>query len=312
MKHTLRITLILVAIFFITQLFGLFTVSQNIEVKKDIKTGVVVIEHKETIVGEPPKSESGVQSVGVLFFAIIIGTIILLLLIKFKINKLFKYWYLFAVVSTISVTLGVYFKFFSTTVNNLSVLAIAILIAYYKIYKGNLILHNISEILIYSGIAVLFVRWFENWLWAIFVFLILISIYDMFAVWKSKHMIKLAKYQSENKVFAGLKIPYELSKGRKEHIVGEPQKGKGTKVAILGGGDIAFPLIFAGTVMSNLILKHGFSKINALGMASIITITSTLALLALLTYGKKDRFYPAMPFISAGSFVGYFIVFLFL
>ena len=40
------------------------------------------------------------------------------------------------------------------------------------------------------------------------ILLVLISIYDAYAVWKSKHMITLAKSQAKANVFAGLMIPY--------------------------------------------------------------------------------------------------------
>lgn len=65
--------------------------------------------------------------------------------------------------------------------------------------------------------------------------LLIISLYDYIAVRKTGHMIKLAKFQAKLKIFAGLLIPY----------------GK-NKEAILGGGDIGFPLIFAGVAMKTL------------------------------------------------------------
>ena len=36
------------------------------------------------------------------------------------------------------------------------------------------------------------------------VILFLISVYDFIAVWKTKHMIRLAKFQAKMKLFAGL------------------------------------------------------------------------------------------------------------
>ena len=307
MKHTLKITLILVSIFFITQIFGIFTVSQNIEVKKDA-SGAVIIEHKETIVGEPLKSESGYQSVGIITAAIIIGTLILLLFIRLKTNILWKYWYLAAVIMTMAITFGVYINLFRSGLNYIIALMLAIILAWYKIYKKNVIIHNITEIFIYTGIAVLFVRMFEGWLWAAFLILIIISLYDIFAVRMSKHMIKIAEYQTKNKIFAGLSIPYKLPAIAKD--LKTKEKKKGIKTAVLGGGDIAFPLIFSGSVMSNLIINHGIEKTLAAALTSIISVTATLALLCLLIKAKKDKFYPAMPYITAGCVVGYLIVLL--
>ncbi|MEM4337110.1 MAG: hypothetical protein QXG86_03835, partial [Candidatus Woesearchaeota archaeon] len=74
----------------------------------------------------------------------------------------------------------------------------------------------------------------------------------------------------------------------------------------LGGGDIGFPLIFAGVTMKGLIIK--MTEFQSFFLASIICICATISLLILLIKSKKDRFYPAMPFISLGCFIGYAIV----
>ena len=83
----------------------------------------------------------------------------------------------------------------------------------------------------------------------------------------------------------------------------KPRAKKGAvkvKMAILGGGDLGFPLIFAGVVFKSV----------GLYQAMIIPVFAAIALLLLLLLGRKDRFYPAMPFISAGCFVGYVAVLL--
>jgi len=140
---------------------------------------------------------------------------------------------------------------------------------------------------------------------------IAISAYDMFAVWKSKHMITLAKFQAQSRAFAGFVIPYTKT-GKISGIKGEMPKeigGKGgRKVAILGGGDIAFPLLFAGVVMDWLIVSVGLAKGAAMFQSWIVSIFAAVALLLLFVKAGKDKFYPAMPFISAGCFAGLSIV----
>ncbi len=127
----------------------------------------------------------------------------------------------------------------------------------------------------------------------------------MYAVWKSKHMIKLATLQTKSKVFAGLLIPYQRIKKPKGNI---KLKKVNIKTAVLGGGDIGFPLIFAGLAMQDLMIQNtqtiGFLK------ALIIPVFTTIALGLLLTKGKKDRFYPAMPYLTAGCIAGYLILLL--
>ncbi len=94
----------------------------------------------------------------------------------------------------------------------------------------------------------------------------------------------------EKSKISQVKKPYKLKK-------------VGIKTAILGGGDIGFPLIFAGVVMKDLMLVNpeliGFLKVL------IIPVFVSIALLLLFLKSKKDKFYPAMPFIFAGCIVGF-------
>ena len=138
---------------------------------------------------------------------------------------------------------------------------------------------NFTELFVYSGIAAIFAPIMN--VFAASILLILISIYDAIAVWKTKHMIKMAKFQAKTKMFAGLVVPY----------------AKGKKQAILGGGDIGFTLLFSGVVLYNV----GF--LNAL----IVSLFTTISLFVLLYKSKKNKFYPAMPYLSVGCFIGYFI-----
>jgi presenilin-like A22 family membrane protease len=145
-------------------------------------------------------------------------------------------------------------------------------------------------------------------LFAAVIVLVLISIYDMIAVWQSKHMVKMAKFQSKSSVFAGLSIPYDLpslsAKSHKEKISKNAKSIKRArkkaakpvqvKTAILGGGDIGFPLLFAGVLL----------KTNSFISVLIVPATTAIALFLLLYFAKKDKFYPAMPFLSAGCIAG--------
>jgi len=178
---------------------------------------------------------------------------------------------------------------------------------------SNIIIHNLTEIFLYGGLAAMLVPIMN--LYSAFILLLVISIYDAIAVWQSKHMIKLAKFQSDSNVFAGLFVPYSTGKKTKilmsapteekthdtkeTHHVAKDVKGEKQVVsrAILGGGDIAFPLIFAGVVMKTAGMK-----------AYLIPPAVALALFLLLYYSKKGKFYPAMPFLSAGCLIGYILV----
>ena len=290
MKHNVKITIFLVTLFFISQIIGLAITNQYIDFEATQETGNLTwqpLPPVGNITLERPDIEES-QSFLYIFFALIIGTILILLIIKFKKLILWKIWYLIAIIITLTIAFGAF-------VNGTISFIISVIFGYLKVFKPNAIIHNFTELFIYAGLAALFVPIIN--LPAIIILLILVSIYDAYAVLKSKHMIKMAKFQAKAKVFAGMLIPYKI--GRK------PKKGeKAVKVkirtAVLGGGDIAFPLLFAGVVMKT----HGFAK------SLIIPPFVTLALFLLLYKGSQEKFYPAMPFLTIGCFVGYGVLLL--
>lgn len=307
MKHNLKVTYILLLFFILSQLFGLFVISYDMKQVIDVETNQTITELSETAIGERPDF-TGIDAIYYLTFAIFFGTILILILARFKKRRLWKAWFFLAIWMTISITLGVFFK------NNLIYL-ISLIIAYFKVFKPNFYVHNFSEILVYSGIAFLITPML-NIFWGV-ILLLIISVYDAFAVWQSKHMIKLAMFQKDSKVFAGLNIDYDRKEGeiynntkQKTANTTSHKKVKIKKVsAILGGGDMAFPLIFSGTVLMYF-FNIGFSKITAYFLTLPITIFAGISLMLLLYYGEKDKFYPAMPFISTGCFIGLGISFL--
>ena len=297
MKHNLKVTLILVIIFLLAQLFGVYTYTLNISPEEQ-EDGTIVISHKDTVLGPTPELEEEEKSFSFIpiFIAILIGTVILFALIRFNLGFLWKYWFLLAVVITMTLSFEVYF-------GGIIAFVIALILGILKVFRHNVLIHNLSEIFIYTGIVIVIAPLLN--LFSAMLLLVAISIYDIIAVWKSKHMVKLAKFQTKTKLFAGLFIPYK--KGEITEI--KTQEGEGERNAILGGGDIAFPLLFSVIVIEWLI-KAGREKFLAANLTLIVVATTTIALTLLLLKGKKNKFYPAMPFITFGSFAGFAIVYL--
>ena len=119
----------------------------------------------------------------------------------------------------------------------------------------------------------------------------------------------MAKYQiNKLQFFTGFFIPYADKKEKtkirmiREKYANKPklmeQKFNKANIkvslAILGGGDVIFPIITAGV----------FYKYFGLNSAYMIIGFSTLALLFLFTIARKGKFYPAMPFITIGIYLG--------
>jgi len=289
MKHTLKITIILVLLFFLSQIVGLAITNQYIDKEKTAETGVTAWEELPYEMERPPVEES--SSFIYILIAVLLGTGLLMLLIRFKKVNLWKFWFFISVVVCLTIALKPFIR-------QEIALVISIALALFKIVRPNIFVHNITEVFIYGGLAAIFVPIMN--LFAVFMLLLIISMYDMYAVWKSKHMVELAKFQTSSKVFAGLSIPYELPEKEIKKKTSRVEKIEKIKTAILGGGDIAFPLIFAGVVMKS------FGFLNSLVISVFVSVT----LFILLVKSKEDRFYPAMPFLSMGCLAGYGFVLL--
>ena len=319
MKHDLKITIILVLFFLASQYVGLFITSQYITVEKviDVSTGKET--YNMTNVTDLP---GGIERIDVsedfswvyIMVAILLGTIIVLVLVRFRQRKVWRFWYFFSLILIMTFALAPF-------MDNVLAFILSALLSLFKTYRPNVIIHNLTEIFLYGGLAAMLVPIMN--LYSVFMLLIVISIYDAIAVWKSKHMISLAKFQSDSNVFAGLFIPYTTGKKGKVLMKAESSKRKDgnhnikeisskssskeasservvVNRAILGGGDIAFPLVFTGVVMKTA----GFAN------AALIPPFTALALFFLLYKSEKGKFYPAMPFISAGCILGFIFMYL--
>ncbi len=272
MKHNIKVSLIIVGLFLVAQFIGLYVIDSYFE--KELPFGIESPEIQEDTSYMP------------MAIAIIIATGLALLLINFGAERIWKIWFLLASLYLLTISLGAFINQEAALISSIAFISL-------RYFRPSIISHNIIELFVYAGIASLFVPILS--IFSISILLLIIMVYDAIAVWKTKHMIKLAKFQAKAKVFAGLAIPYA-----RKIITNKKTKKKEkifTKTAILGGGDIGFPMLFAGVILR----ETGFLD------ASLIAIFSALALLGLLTFSKKNKFYPAMPFIGAGIFIGYLL-----
>ncbi|MBI2499124.1 hypothetical protein HYV88_02685 [Candidatus Woesearchaeota archaeon] len=270
MKHNLNVTLLLVSMFFVAQLIGLYVT--NYYLLKELPLGI-----------ERPEFNPQTSYIPV-FAIILVATLIAVVIAMLRFVRLWKSWFFLSVIFVLSISLSAFF-------NQYLAVVISIIVGYFKIIKPNVYIHNISELFLYGGLSAMFVPVFN--VFSISILLLLIMGYDAIAVWKTKHMVKLAKFQSESKFFAGFLIPYgrafleKKASGKKNVKVPE-------RFAILGGGDIGFTLLFSGVVFA----KYGLISL-------IIPVMASLGLLSLLIFGNKNKFYPAMPFLGGSCFIGY-------
>ena len=294
MKHTLYATLLLITIFLVAQGVGLFTVSRYIDVETTALTGNTTLYSDKYII-EPPEVEESFSFVYILI-AVFIGTGLALLIVKFKKLGLWRLWFFLSVFICLTLGLLPYIELLilsmfalNFTVVTYVTIIIAAGLAVWKVFKPNVIVANITEIFIYSGIAALLVPILD--LLSAVLLLIVIAIYDIWAVNKTKHMISLANFQTKAKTFAGLSFPYV------KNIKPSPNTKK-VHQAILGGGDIAFPLLFAGVILKTT---------GSFALAFLTSFFAAIGLFILFMIAKKGKFYPAMPFITLGSLIGWII-----
>ncbi len=289
MKHNWPITILLVGMFLLAQVIGLGIISAYVDVQKSAESGQVVWKGLPTIGGvglERPDVAPKVSVVYILL-ALLIGTVLILLIVRWQKVILWKVWFWLAVVLCLHIAFGAF-------VSSGYAFALAFVLGSLKIFRPGIVVHNVTELFIYGGLASIFVPLLTT-VTAV-VLLALISVYDMYAVWRSEHMTRMAVFQAQSGIFAGLLLPYAPHK-----VLLRAPKGAGrVRTAILGGGDIGFPLIFAGVVMKELGMQP----------AVLVSLGASLALLGLLWFGQKKRFYPAMPFLTVGCLIGYGLQFL--
>ena len=265
MKHSVKITVILITLFFIAQMVGIYVANTYLpEVKQvvDETTGEVT---NQTVYNlpyglDPPDNIKPQESVLSIIIALFVAVVVMLLLMKFKAETFLRLWFTLVVILGIAIALNAFLIKIPSSM--IIALIIAIPLGIIKIFKRNMFVHNITELLIYPGIATVFIPILN--IWAVVILLVIISFYDMYAVWHSGFMQKMAKFQIEKlKLFSGFFIPYMKKEDRlliknvkdsKRSNKEKETKLKKVKVnlAILGGGDVVFPIILAGVILRTL------------------------------------------------------------
>jgi len=253
----------------ITQLVVLFLITQAI--------GIVVGDYlinedvHATLINDDPNSID--NSIG-LFVWILVFTGFLLVLLKYAPEKLvyilLKTIESLAVFGTGVIILSAFIS------NNLIILGIPILlIASRIIFRENILLRNISSISAAAGAGALI--GVSLGIVPILVFIILLAIYDLVAVFKTKHMVTLAKGITKKNLSFTFAMP------TKEHQYE------------LGTGDIVIPLAFAVSVLGTMkiAIEHPLYYIPSILIlfASLIGLIATIHFVSL----KKGRALPALP-----------------
>ncbi len=224
--------------------------------------------------------------------AFAVGTVLIFLAIKaFKRGIFFRIFIGFLIFFGCIIVFGSFMP-------DIPAIVLTIVCIYFYYRHPNVITQNIAIGLAISGASVML--GLSITVWQVLILLAILSVYDIIAVWKTKHMIKLFKGLAERGVIMALIIPSKIS-----NIWANLRQVKpGEEFLLLGTGDIAFPIIFAVSA-----LKYSIWSSVAIILGALLG----LSFIHFFFIAKKERKpIPALPPIAVGSALGFFISLLFI
>lgn len=265
----------LMVLFLLTQLLGLMV---GIELIREKEAGII---EQPTIITDDP--EDPVNSLGLIVY-ILVFTGILLVIIKFLkrfVGILFKLLEAIVVFGTANLVLIVLFnlifpQFLELLVVQLIILLVPfLLVATRLVYRKNILFRNITSVIATAGAGALI--GITLGLIPVVLFVIALAVYDLIAVFKTKHMVTLAKAITSKNLSFTFALP------TKEHTFE------------LGTGDMVIPLVFTVSVMD--FTFRGLSFPQNLFAPMLVLTGSLVGLLLTMDYSSKNigRALPALP-----------------
>jgi presenilin-like A22 family membrane protease len=256
---SVKVVLALFFIFLLVQSIGLYVGSKYIQ----------QVEEEE--VQRAPEVGVGI------FIYILLTTGVMLLIIKY-LKQALKLIEVFAVFGGATfASYVVFLDFMMEGQASMAAMGIAAVIVAARILRRDIITQNLAILSSIIGVGALLGS-LLGWLPAL-VFLLALTIYDPIAVYKTKHMVTMAKEITKQKIAFTFAIPTE------KHVFQ------------LGGGDLVIPLVFSVSVMRDFSAMHSIAIMLG-GLAAV----SLLFLYVSKTPGKAM---PALPPITVGMLLSF-------
>jgi len=189
---------------------------------------------------------------------------------------------------------------FSVFFPELVAIILAIAAVAIRFLLPNILTHNITFFLALAGISAQLGTLIP--VLAIIPILIVLSVYDVIAVFKTKHMVQLFKGMMQQGVVMGIVIPEnpaDMVRPMQHAVRTKFHEEDKKQFVMLGGGDIAFPAMFAISALA----QYGIASAVAILIGSLIGI---VAIHLLFTLGKI-RALPALPPIAGFAIAGFLI-----
>lgn len=222
-----------------------------------------------------------------IFVVIIIFTIFILIIAKYK-EEIVKYIILFVFFIT---ALSIFQAFFYFIPYSFFIsLFISSIMLFLLIKHPEWYVIDTFGIFIAGGIAAIFAISLSIWL--IILLLIVMAIYDAISVYKTKHMISLAKLITSSNLPLLMIFPKSKEYSYLKH---EDIESKEKDAIYMGLGDVIIP----GILVSHAYMQSVF--------AFILTLVGTLIGYAILMILIKKSPQPGLPYLNTGAIIGYLI-----
>ncbi|MDD5626238.1 MAG: presenilin family intramembrane aspartyl protease [Patescibacteria group bacterium] len=159
--------------------------------------------------------------------------------------------------------------------------------------KPTVLVHDLLVILAISSIGAIMGLEFKPL--EVILLLLIFSVYDFIAVYKTKHMVKMAKEMIKSRAILGFIIPSNFRDFKENLKKVQP----GGNFLILGGGDIIFPLLLCASLA-------GKGIIDVL-IVAVFALTGLLASFLIFSRRSNHQPIPALPPIALFSIIGYLL-----
>lgn len=189
------------------------------------------------------------------------------------------------------------FIFFVVWLQESWALILVAILVFSWIKKPNIFLHDLLLVSGMTGASIILGTELNPT--TVIYLLILFSIYDIIAVYKTKHMVKMAKAMNEAGALPGLILPSRISDFSAPIENNSPDR----KFLILGSGDIVFPLLLSISIVEEGVLKSI--------IVAFFALFGLLASFWIFFQQKERKAIPALPSIALFSIIGYLITLLF-
>lgn len=220
-----------------------------------------------------------------LIFFFVSSSVLVFSVRVFKKGWIWQLLFALAVFSGANVVFGVF-------MGDLFAAALALALTSARFYFNNVFWHNLSVLVAIIGISSLLGLSITPYS-VIFVLLVL-SVYDFVAVYKTKHMVVLAQTMIEHHAVLAFIMPSHL---RSLGLVLENVE-PGEEFVFVGGGDVALPLVMLVS-SAQMGLRNGLF----VGAAILLGVLATHWIFV----SKKFRPIPALPPLASFAILGFLL-----